>query len=32
MKERNQDIRWVQRFRNFNKALLPLKKFIDKKD
>jgi nucleotidyltransferase substrate binding protein (TIGR01987 family) len=32
MKEQNQDIRWVQRFRNFNKAFLQLKKFIDKKE
>ena len=26
----NKDIRWIQRFRNFNKAFSQLKKFIDK--
>lgn len=26
----NQDIRWIQRFSNYKKALLQLKKFIDK--
>jgi nucleotidyltransferase substrate binding protein (TIGR01987 family) len=32
MNEQNKDIRWVQRFRNFNKAFSQLKKFIDKKN
>lgn len=32
MNEKNKDIRWLQRFRNFNKAFSQLKKFIDKKD
>lgn len=31
MKNSEKDIRWIQRFRNFNKAFLQLKKFIDKK-
>jgi Nucleotidyltransferase substrate binding protein like len=26
-----QDVRWIQRFSNFNKALLQLQKFISKK-
>ena len=26
----NQDIRWIQRFSNYRKALMQLKKFIDK--
>ena len=32
MNEQNKDIRWGQRFRNFNKAFSQLKKFIDKKN
>lgn len=32
MKNSEKDIRWIQRFRNFNKAFLQLKKFIDKKN
>lgn len=32
MQEHEKDIRWVQRFRNFNRAFLQLKKFIDKGD
>ncbi|MDQ2720384.1 MAG: nucleotidyltransferase substrate binding protein [Bacteroidota bacterium] len=32
MQHQNQDIRWLQRFRNFNKALSQLKKFIDKNE
>lgn len=32
MKSSEKDIRWIQRFRNFNKAFLQLKKFIDKKN
>ena len=32
MHEHKKDIRWVQRFRNFNKAFSQLKKFIDKKN
>lgn len=32
MDEQKKDIRWVQRFRNFNKAFSQLKKFIDKKN
>ena len=32
MHEQRKDIRWVQRFRNFNKAFGQLKKFIDKKN
>jgi nucleotidyltransferase substrate binding protein (TIGR01987 family) len=28
----NKDIRWTQRFRNFNKAFSQLKKFIDKQE
>lgn len=31
MKNSEKDIQWIQRFRNFNKAFLQLKKFIDKK-
>ena len=27
----NQDIRWIQRFSNYRKALAQLQKFIDKK-
>lgn len=32
MKNSEKDIQWIQRFRNFNKAFLQLKKFIDKKN
>lgn len=32
MHEQKKDIRWVHRFRNFNKAFSQLKKFIDKKN
>lgn len=32
MQKQEKDIRWVQRFRNFNKAFTQLKKFIDKKN
>lgn len=32
MHEEKKDIRWVQRFRNFNKAFSQLQKFINKKD
>lgn len=32
MNNQDKDIRWVQRLRNFNKAFLQLKKFIDKKE
>jgi len=32
MQPPNQDIRWIQRFRNFNKAFSQLRKFIDKKE
>ena len=31
MQNKEKDIRWIQRFRNFNKALIQLQKFIDKK-
>lgn len=32
MQNQEKDIRWIQRFRNFNKAFSQLKKFIDKKN
>ena len=32
MLNQEKDIRWIQRFRNFNKAFSQLKKFIDKKN
>lgn len=32
MAEQDKDIRWIQRCRNFNKALSQLKKFIEKKE
>lgn len=32
MHEEKKDIRWIQRFRNFNKAFYQLQKFISKKD
>lgn len=32
MQNKEKDIRWIQRFRNFNKALIQLQKFIDKKN
>ena len=32
MHKSGKDIRWIQRFRNFNKAFLQLKRFIDKGD
>lgn len=31
MQNKEKDIRWIQRFRNFDKALIQLQKFIDKK-
>lgn len=31
MQKQEKDIRWIQRFRNFNKAFSQLRKFIDKK-
>lgn len=32
MNHQNKDIRWLQRFRNFNKTFSQLKKFIDKQE
>lgn len=32
MNHQNKDIRWLQRFRNFNKAFSQLKTFIDKRE